>query len=728
MKSVDESLVVPEQGSPSCVADVDSKIIGDELVRSELFIERELSWLDFNERVLELAEDPHIPILERTRFLAIFASNLDEFFMVRVAGLQRRIDNDIATASVAGWEPGDLLDEVRRRGAALTERHAEVFSEQVAPELAEHGIHIVDWDSLTEQVHIWLHDYFRREVYPILTPQAVDPAHPFPYVTGLSLNLAVQLRDPVSGDEIFARVEVPQTLPRFIKLPKVGLQDRKNARNIQFLPVEDLVAVHLEELFDGSEVLDYYPFRVTRNADLEVEEDDAENLLNALEKELQQRRFGGSVRLELAADTSPSVAAELITQLEVDSAAVFAVRTPLDLTGLNVVADVEASRLHYPRVMPTTHRALTDAESAAPEDMFSAIRSKDIVLHHPYHSFSTSVQEFVRQAAQDPNVLAIKQTLYRTSGNSPIISALIEAAKAGKQVLAVVEIKARFDEQANISWARTLERHGVHVVYGVIGLKTHAKLCLVVRRERDGLRQYCHIGTGNYNPKTARVYEDTGLLTCDPAIADDVARLFHRISGFAPQTQFHRLLVAPKSLRSGLVDLIRQEVANHKAGLPAWIKFKMNSLVDEQMIDELYAASMSGVGVDIIVRGMCALRPGIPGVSDTIRVRSILGRYLEHSRIYAFCNGGSPRAYIGSADLMHRNLDRRIEAVVRLPSQALADEQVNILDMSMSDSTSSWWLDSAGNWTRHCEDAQGTRLDDLHEVLNAKYSKGSRTT
>lgn len=720
MNSVDESQTADLLG----VSVVPS---ADERVRADLFIERELSWLDFNERVLELAEDPKTPLLERARFLAIFASNLDEFFMVRVAGLQRRIENDIASATVAGWEPGDLLEEIRRRGAALTERHAEVFSERVAPALAEEGIHIVGWDDLSEQQHIWLHDYFRREVYPILTPQAVDPAHPFPYVTGLSLNLAVQLRDPSSGDEIFARVEVPQTLPRFIKLPRAAKPGRAKSRTIQFFPVEDLVAVHLEELFHGSDVLDYYPFRVTRNADLEVEEDDAENLLNALEKELQQRRFGGSVRLELAADTSPSVAQELMTQLDVDGAAVFAVRTPLDLTGLNVVADVEASSLHYPRLVPSTHRALTEAESAAPEDMFSAIRSRDIVLHHPYHSFSTSVQEFVRQAAKDPKVLAIKQTLYRTSGNSPIISALIEAAQAGKQVLAVVEIKARFDEQANISWARKLERHGVHVVYGVIGLKTHAKLCLVVRREREGLRQYCHIGTGNYNPKTARVYEDTGLLTCEPAIADDVARLFHRISGFAPQAQFHRLLVAPKSLRSGLVDLIRNEVANHKAGKPAWIKIKANSLVDEAMIDELYGASMAGVPIDIVVRGMCALRPGIPQVSDTIRVRSILGRYLEHSRIYAFCHGGTPQAYIGSADLMHRNLDRRIEAVVKLPSQSLVEDQIKILEESMAPTTASWHLDATGEWTRHHLDPEGEPLNDLHELLLAKYGKKHRT-
>ncbi|ACQ81670.1 Polyphosphate kinase [Beutenbergia cavernae DSM 12333] len=695
------------------------------------FADRELSWLAFNERVLELAEDEQLPLLERVRFCSIFASNLDEFFMVRVAGLQRRIATGLAVTAASGLSPRQVLEAISIRAHDLTQRHAAVFADKVQPALALEGITLVHWDALDAAEQDRLHKFFRKQIFPVLTPLAVDPAHPFPYISGLSLNLAVVVRNPATGKEHFARVKVPPLLPRFIAVDASGRPHRPDDRRddegpTSFVPLEDVIAVHLDYLFPGMDVVEQHTFRVTRNEDLEVEEDDAENLLQALEKELLRRRFGPAVRLEVARDITPTVRELLIRELGITEAEVYELPAPLDLTGLDVIADLERSELSYPRFVGGTPRALAEVESATPTDFFAAIREKDVLVHHPYDSFSTSVQQFLAQAAADPAVLAIKQTLYRTSGDSPIVDSLIDAAEAGKQVLAIVEIKARFDEQANISWARKLEQAGVHVVYGIVGLKTHCKLALVVRQEPDGLRRYCHVGTGNYNPKTARLYEDLGLLTCDGEVGQDLTRLFNQLSGYAPKSRFHRLLVAPRSIRIGLVERIEREVANHRAGLPAGIRFKVNSIVDEAIIDALYRASQAGVPVDLVVRGICALRAGVPGLSENIRVRSILGRFLEHARLFSFAGGGDPEVYIGSADLMHRNLDRRVEVLVRLTDPDHLAEMSELLDLSMDPGTTSWHLTDEGGrqvWERHARSADGEPLQDLQDILMARQRR-----
>jgi polyphosphate kinase len=693
---------------------------------SDRFGDREVSWLAFNQRVLELAEDPDLPLLERVRFLAIFASNLDEFFMVRVAGLKRRIATGIAVTAASGLSPRQVLESISESAHALMDRHARVFAEQVQPALAHAGITLVRWQDLGESEQDRLRKFFRRQIFPVLTPLAVDPAHPFPYISGLSLNLAVVVRNPTTGKEHFARVKVPPLLPRFIAVDASG---RPSAPDVQtasvekgptsFVPVEDVISEHLEHLFPGMEVLEHHTFRVTRNEDVEVEEDDAENLLKAMEKELLRRRFGPPVRLEIAESISPRIRTLLIRELGMAEDEVYELPAPLDQTGLNLIADLDRAELQFPRFVPTTHRQLAEVESATPTDVFAKIRDRDILLHHPYDSFSTSVQTFLEQAAADPHVLAIKQTLYRTSGDSPIVDALIDAAQAGKQVLALVEIKARFDEQNNISWARKLEQAGVHVVYGIVGLKTHCKLSLVVRQESDGLRRYSHVGTGNYHPKTARLYTDVGLLTSDPEVGQDLTRLFNQLSGYAPKSRFHRLLVAPRSVRSGLVERIDREARAAREGKPAWIKIKVNSMVDETTIDALYRASQSGVAVDIVVRGICSLRPGVRGLSENIRVRSILGRFLEHSRIFAFANADpdeeagfeGPEVFIGSADLMHRNLDRRVEALVRIADPDQVSELVDLIDESMDPGTASWHLAPDGVWTRHAVGPDGPLLD-----------------
>ncbi|CAM3345614.1 RNA degradosome polyphosphate kinase [Occultella aeris] len=696
------------------------------------FADRELSWLAFNERVLELAEDEGLPLLERVQFLSIFASNLDEFFMVRVAGLKRRIATGMAVPGASGLLPRQVLDAISVKAHELTARHAAVFTDLVQPALAAEGITLVHFDDLHETEKERLHKYYRKMIFPVLTPLAVDPAHPFPYISGLSLNLAVIVRNPSTGKEHFARVKVPPLLPRFIAVDATGRpvrpEDATDTTEIaSFVPIEDVIASFLYYLFPGMEVVEHHIFRVTRNEDLEVEEDDAENLLKALEKELLRRRFGPPVRLELAAGFTDRLREMLIRELDIGDADVYELPPPLDLTGLGVLTDVDRPELKYPRFVAATARGLAEVESANPTDFFAAIRNHDILLHHPYDSFSTSVQQFLAQAAADPNVLAIKQTLYRTSGDSPIIDALIDAAEAGKQVLAIVEIKARFDEQANITWARKLEQAGVHVVYGIVGLKTHCKLSLVVRQEADGLRRYCHVGTGNYNPKTARLYEDHGLLTCNSEVGQDLTRLFNQLSGYAPKSRFHRLLVAPRSIRNGLVERIDREIQNKRAGREAWVKFKMNSVVDEVTIDALYRASQAGVPVDVIVRGICAIKPGIPGLSENIRVRSILGRFLEHSRIYAFAGDGDPEVFIGSADLMHRNLDRRVEVLIRVIDPDHIAELVGLIDRSAADTTAAWHLAPEGDgrhvWTRHYLDDDGNRLLDLQESLMAAHRR-----
>jgi len=676
------------------------------------FLDRELSWLAFNERVLELAEDHTLPLLERSKFLAIFASNLDEFFMVRVAGLKRRIATGIAVRAASGLMPREVLEGIYTKSSDLMHRHAVLFHSQLQPALEREDIHVLRWDEASDAERDQLTHFFHTKVFPVLTPLAVDPAHPFPYISGLSLNLAVVVRNPTSGTELFARVKVPPILDRLVN---VGPQ--------RFVALEDVIAAHLDDLFPGMEVLQKHAFRVTRNEDLEVEEDDAENLLLALERELMRRRFGPPVRLEVEQSIDPHVLDLLVRELGIGSEEVIRIPGLLDLTALWALDRLPRDDLKLPAFLPRTSRDLTDVDTSSAPDVLEAMRDHEVLLHHPYDSFSTSVQRFLEQAATDPQVLAIKQTLYRTSGDSPIVDALVAAAEAGKQVLAIVEIKARFDEQANIDWARKLEQAGCHVVYGLVGLKTHCKLSMVVRDDGDRLRRYIHIGTGNYHPKTARLYEDVGLLTTDEEVGAEVARLFNVLSGYSMESSYERLMVAPHSLRSGLIERIEREVANKQAGLPARVRIKCNSIVDELTLDALYRASQAGVPIDVWVRGICALRPGVPGLSDNIRVRSVLGRFLEHSRIFEFDNAGAPEVWIGSADLMHRNLDRRIEVLVRLGSPAHTAALSSLIDFAFDPATSSWHLGADGVWTRVDQAPDGTRLADVQATLIARQAR-----
>ena len=687
-------------------------LVDDGTLPPDRFLDRELSWLAFNQRVLELAEDPNQPLLERANFLAIFASNLDEFFMVRVAGLKRRIATGLAVPTNVGRAPLDVLADISQKAHELQDRHARAFRQLVKPALDEAGIHIESWSDLDEKDRVSVSEIFSAQIFPVLMPLAVDPAHPFPYISGLSLNLSIRVRNPKAGKEEFARLKVPQNLPRFVQLP----DDERGL--LRYIPLEDLIANHLGDLFPGMEIVEHHEFRVTRNEDVEVEEDETESLIQALEKELLRRRFGPPIRLEISDDMDEVTLGLLMSELQITEQEVYRLPAPLDLGGLFEVTKLDRPSLKYPRDVPTTSINLLPVEPTEKPDVFASIDRGDILLHHPYESFATSVQAFLEQAASDPNVLAIKQTLYRTSGDSPIVEALIDAAEAGKAVLALVEIKARFDEQANIGWARKLEKAGVHVVYGLVGLKTHSKLALVVRQDRNGtLRHYSHIGTGNYNPKTSRIYEDLGLLTADDTVGKDLTRLFNELSGYAIEKKFKRLLVAPLHLRTGLLKRIQAETDNALAGKPSGIRLKVNSIVDEAIIDALYRASQAGVPVDIVVRGICSLRPGVEGLSETIRVRSILGRYLEHSRIFWFANDGDPQVYIGSADMMHRNLDRRVEALVRLVRPEHLDELAELLDQAMSDQTSSWWLGSDGVWVRHDLSPSGEPLIDMQSAL-----------
>jgi polyphosphate kinase len=655
------------------------------------FLNRELSWLDFNTRVLELAEDDTLPLLERVKFLSIFASNLDEFFMVRIAGLKRRQSTGLNVRSPDGLTIREQLARVTERTQDLVHRHASVFDKDVVPRLLEQSIRIVHWAELGDADAMRLREYFRDQVFPVLTPLAVDPAHPFPYISGLSLNLAVSVRDPETGAPRFARVKVPNNVPRFIPVGPVEPE-------AVFLPLEDLIAAHLSSLFPGLDVLDTHVFRVTRNADLEVEEDRDEDLLQALERELARRRFGPAVRLEVAESIDPLILDVLVHELEISPSDVVTVPGLLDLSSLMALYDLDRPELKDEPFVPATHPRLSEGET--PMSVFATLRQGDVLVHHPYDSFATSVQRFIEQAAADPNVLAIKQTLYRTSGDSPIVEALIEAAQAGKQVVVLVEIKARFDEEANISWARSLERAGCHVVYGLVGLKTHCKTALVVRMENGVIRRYCHIGTGNYNPKTARLYEDVGILTADPRVGADLTDLFNTLTGYSRQTTYRSMLVAPHGVRTGLVEKIRREARHASEGKPARIRFKVNSLVDEEIIDALYEASLAGVPVELLIRGICSLRPGVPGLSENIRVRSIVGRFLEHSRVMSFTNAGSPEWWLGSSDLMHRNLDRRVEVLLRVNDPAAQRQLQRVFDLDMAPDVRSWQLSGDGTWTR----------------------------
>ena len=676
----------------------------------ERFIDRELSWLSFNQRVLELAEDPSTPLLERVKFLAIFASNLDEFFMVRVAGLKRRIMTGIAVPNNTGRSPQDVLDGISERAHELQLRHAQAFHELVKPALDAQFIHVESWSDLEEADRANLDEIFTEQIFPVLMPLAVDPAHPFPYISGLSLNLSVRIRDPRSGRVEFARLKVPPILSRFIPLPDDG------SGRMRFIPIEELISNHVQELFPGMEVLEHHEFRVTRNEDVEIDEDESENLIQALERELLRRRFGPPIRLEITDDMDELTLELLVNELGITEQEVYRLPAPLGLNGLFQLGDIDRPDLKYPKHVPVTPVGLLPGEPTEEPDIFRSLRRGDVLVHHPYESFATSVQAFIEQAAKDPQVFAIKQTLYRTSGDSPIIESLIRAAQAGKSVLALVEVKARFDEERNITWARKLEKAGVHVVYGLVGLKTHCKLALVIRQESDGtLGHYAHVGTGNYNPKTSRLYEDYGYFTADAEVGKEVTRLFNELSGYAIEKKFTRLLVAPRYLRKGLLKLIKQEIKNAEAGKDAYVKLKLNSLVDEVIIDALYRASQAGVKVDVWVRGICSLLPGVQGLSENITVRSVLGRYLEHSRVFVFGNAGNPTVYIGSADMMHRNLDRRIEVLVKLADPQHVNQVLDHVTRGMSDDVSSWHLGPDGTWTRVALDSVGSPLVDIQD-------------
>ena len=684
------------------------------MVHSEHLTDRELSWLAFDQRVLELAEDESIPLLERVRFLAIFSSNLDEFFMVRVATLMSKIESGVKSHNSAGFTPTKLLEKISAETRVLIGRQAKCFQDSILPALKAEGISLVSWDELSEQEKSYTTGLFNTRIFPVLTPLAVDPSHPFPYISGLSLNLAVIVKNRKTGEDFFARVKVPPVLSRFLPTSENELT--------RFIPLEELIVAHLDDLFPGMEIEDHYTFRITRNQDIELDEEESEDLLSSLEQELLRRRFGPPVRLEIEEGIKPHLLHKLAAELGVDESGIITTPKPLDLTGLNRIADLDLPSLKFSPHKSKTALELRGVDPESSDSFFSAISQGEILLHHPYDSFSSSVVQFLATAAQDPKVLAIKQTLYRTSGDSPIVDALIEAAEAGKQVLAVIEIRARFDEQANVRWARKLEAAGAHVVYGLMGFKTHAKLSLVVREEAHGLQSYCHVGTGNYNPKTARFYEDLGLLSADPVLTDDLTKLFNQLSGFAPQSEYSRLLVAPRTLRSGLLKKIENEIENHKAGLPSGIQFKLNSLLDEDFIEALYKASQHGVQVDLIVRGICALRPGIKDLSENIRVRSILGRFLEHARIFHFENAGTKEYWIGSADLMHRNLDRRVESLVRIDKDSHKAQLQNIIDLSLSDDVASWHLDKA-IWTRVDLSQEKKKLKDLQSVTLDNYAK-----
>ncbi len=676
-------------------------------------IDRELSWLAFNERVLELAEDKTTPLLERCRFLSIFSSNLDDFFMIRVATLKRKLESGVTKANSAGYSPIELMSEISKKTQSLIQRQSECFQNDIRVKLAEAGISFIKWKEQDDEEKNYINKIFTDRIFPVLTPLAVDPAHPFPYISGLSLNLAVLVRKPDTHEELFARVKVPSSLPRFIQT--------KEFASTRFITIEQVIIANLDKLFPGMEIEDYYTFRLTRNADLELEEEESENLLVSMEAELLRRKFGPPVRLEVPIDIKPGLLERLKVELSIREEDISRYKEPLDLTGLNIIADLDRPELKFAPFRNQITKEFREIDQDSNEEFFAAIRRHEILLHHPYDSFNSSVLRFLEAAATDPDVLAIKQTLYRTSGDSPIVNALIEAAEAGKQVLAVIEIRARFDEQANVRWARKLEDVGVHVVYGLVGFKTHAKLSLVVRQEGSVVRRYCHVGTGNYHPKTARMYEDLGILSAEDQLGEDLNILFNQLSGFAPQSTYNRLLVAPRTIRPGLLEKINREIENKKAGKHAFIRLKLNSLLDEEFVEALYLASMAGVEIDLVVRGICAILPGIPGVSENIRVRSVLGRFLEHSRIFHFANGGDDEIYIGSADLMDRNLNRRVESLVRVARDEHKKELLKIFDLYLSSNTAAWHLLPDGKWLRVNQDPTGSPLAELQSVMIDSY-------
>ncbi len=683
--------------------------------QGESFQDRELTWLDFDTRVLELTEDPTIPLLERVRFLSIFSSNLDEFFMVRVASIKAKIERGVTTPNSAGYTPKELLKIVLQRTQELVQIQADRFRDVIIPELREYGIEFLKIAELTPDERDQLREYYNSRIFPVLTPLVVDPSHPFPYISGLSLNVGINIESSDDFDISFARVKVPSNLPRFIRT--------SDATRFRFVLIDELIAEHLSELFPGVTLKDHFFFRVTRNQDLDLDEDETDDILESMEKELTRRRFGPPVRLEVDKVIPTQVLNELMEELGIEPHDVIKYDSPLDLRSLNQIADLDFPELKYKPFRSETAPELRDVDLESTDSFFAALRKGEILLHHPYQSFTTSVVKFLENAARDPHVLAIKQTLYRTSGDSPIVEALIEAAEAGKQVLAVIEIRARFDEMANVRWARKLEEVGVHVVYGLMGLKTHAKLSLVVREEGESVRRYCHVGTGNYNPKTARFYDDLGLLSADPVLGEDLSRLFNELSGHSTKHDYSRILVAPHSMRKSLLMRINRETKNHLDGKPAWIRFKLNSLLDEGIIGALYEAADAGVKVEIVVRGICSLRLNTQARRDNIKVRSILGRFLEHSRIYYFRNDGADDYYIGSADMMHRNLDRRVEALVHIDSEKHKEKLKFILDESVSDLFSSWNLSDENNWVRNITDSEGKYLVNYQDHFVEKHNR-----
>ncbi|QBI22161.1 RNA degradosome polyphosphate kinase [Egibacter rhizosphaerae] len=671
------------------------------------YLNRELSWLEFNRRVLTLATDASIPLLERARFLGIFHSNLDEFFMVRVAGLKQQVASGVTRRTADGRTPSEQLGAIAERLHPMIETAQETFHEQLLPLLERQGVRIVSAEELSSADRGALDRYFEDEVFPVLTPLAVDPGHPFPYISNLSLSLAVTVSDRKTGDRRFARVKVPGVLPRFVPV----------ADGQALLPLEELIESRLGRLFPGMDVLEAHAFRVTRNADLDIEEDEAEDLLLAIEKELRRRRFGAVVRLEVE-DTMPAWLLQLLAEeLEVADEDVYRLPGLLGLGDATELAEIDRPDLHWQRWTPVPHPRLRSGSGGEPADVFAAIRRGDLLVHHPFDSFEHTVEHLITSAAHDPQVLAIKQTLYRTSGDSPIVRSLVRAAEQGKQVVAIVELKARFDEEANITWARELERAGVHVVYGLVGLKTHAKTALVVRRDEDGIRRYCHVGTGNYNPRTANYYTDLGMLTADPAIGADLTDLFNFLTGYARHDSYRKLLVAPVSLRERLTRLIEREVEVHRSGeRQGFIRAKLNSLLDTRITRSLYEASQAGVQIDLVVRGICSVRPGVPGVSDRIRVLSIVGRFLEHSRIVQF---GPDDVWMGSPDWMPRNLDRRVETLAPIDDPEMAAELRATLDVYLADNCNAWHLEPDGSWRRRIPEEGEPRRDSQRELMLA---------
>jgi polyphosphate kinase len=715
------------------------KTIDVNLTDPQNYFNREMSWLEFNNRVLHEAFDPRTPLLERLKFMAIFTSNLDEYFMVRVAALKEQVEAEVRKLSADGRTPKEQLQMINERLRPMVVKQHRHFEQALRPQLAEQGVYLLDYIDLSQEQRTYLQNYFEEQVFPVLTPLAIDPSHPFPYISNLSLNLAVVVKDSVTGEELFARVKVPNVLPRFIPLPletqNLPTSAPKTSRTTVWagVPLEQVIAHNLDPLFPGMDIQEYHPFRITRNADLDVEEDEAEDLMLAIEQELRKRRFGGSiVRVEVHSSMPESIRETLIQEMELTQNDVYEIDGLLCLRDLFSFGALPLPELKDPPWSPVTPPRLrrvneTDIEDLGKdgeEDFFSVIRKQDLMVHHPYDSFSRSVQRFITEAAYDPNVLAIKMTLYRTSGDSPIVNALIAAAENDKQVAVLVELKARFDEENNINWARKLEDVGVHVVYGLVGLKTHTKLVLIVRREEGKIRRYVHIGTGNYNPKTARLYTDMGIFSCRDELGADLTELFNFLTGYSRQKSYRKLLVAPVDLRDRMVALIQRETEHQRNGRPGRIVAKMNALVDPKLIQTLYEASQAGVQIDLIVRGICCLRPGLKEISENIRVISIVGRFLEHSRIFYFNNNGEDELFIGSADWMPRNLDRRVEAIVQVEDADIAKDLQEILGIMLADNRHAWELQPDGHYLQR-RPTNGTAEQNSQKIFMEMAQQGN---